>query len=217
MNIAVFASGNGSNFQAILHAIRQGTLAARVTLLVCNKSTAGALSIARAHQVPALHLGPLQFPNEDAYVDAVLDALRDHSVQLIALAGYLKKIPRRLVEEYRHRILNIHPALLPRHGGHGMHGLRVHEAVLSAGDSESGATVHFVDEEYDRGPIVLQRSVVVFANDTPETLAARVLTVEHTLYPEALQAFVEQRVIIEQGTVWIRPPSHNETTTKRQL
>ncbi len=207
MNIAVFASGRGSNLQAILNAIHQNFLPARVTVVLSNNSKAGALEIARLQQIPAIHLSLIQFPNEDAYVEKMLAVLQEHGVELIALAGYMKKLPRRIIENFRNRILNIHPALLPAFGGKGMYGHYVHEAVIASGAAVSGATVHLVDEEYDRGPIVMQQTVTVETTDTPETLAAKVLQIEHTLYVEALKAFAEHRVVIKERNVWIH--SHN--------
>jgi len=204
MNIGVFASGRGSNFQAILDAIDRRVLTARVSLLVSNKSDAGALEIARTHAIPALHLSQKQFPDEQAFAAALLQRLREHEVQLIALAGYLKKIPTLVVREYKNRILNIHPALLPAFGGHGMYGHYVHEAVLASGAKLSGATVHLVDEEYDRGPILLQKAVPVERDDTPESLAARVLRVEHEIFPLALKAFTENKVLFNERSAWIQ-------------
>jgi len=203
MNIGVFASGRGSNFQAILNAIQQDLLPARVTLVVSNKGDAGALEIARTHSLPAVHLSHTQFPDEASFASAMLGALTKHNVQIIALAGYLKKIPLIVVRQYRNRILNIHPALLPSFGGAGMYGHFVHEAVIASGAKFSGATVHLVDEEYDRGLIVLQKAVPVEEHDTPETLAAKVLKIEHEIYPLALKAFAEHRVTINERSVWI--------------
>ena len=203
MNIGVFASGRGSNFQSILSAIQQDLLPARVTLVVSNKGDAGALEIARTHSLPAVHLSQQHFPDEASFASAMLDALTKHNVQIIALAGYLKKIPSIVVRQYRNRILNIHPALLPSFGGAGMYGHFVHEAVIASGAKLSGATVHLVDEEYDRGAIVLQKAVPVEEHDTPETLAAKVLKIEHEIYPLALKAFAEQRVTINERSVWI--------------
>jgi phosphoribosylglycinamide formyltransferase-1 len=117
----------------------------------------------------------------------MLNLLHEHGADFIVLAGYMKRVPREVVRAFRDRMVNIHPALLPKHGGKGMYGPHVHEAVIAARERLSGATVHYVDEEYDHGRIVLQRSVPVFAEDTPETLAARVLEVEHTLYPDAIR------------------------------
>ena len=203
MNIGVFASGRGSNFQAILSAIERGILPARITVLLSNRSDAGAFEIANAHSIPTVYLSQKRFADEALYAAAMLAALTSHDVELIALAGYLKKIPAIVVREYRHRILNIHPALLPSFGGQDMFGHHVHEAVLASGVKVSGATVHLVDEEYDRGPIVLQKTVAVDESDTAETLAAKVLTVEHEIYPLALKAFAEHRATIHERSVWI--------------
>ena len=204
MNIAVFASGRGSNFQAILNAIDEGRLPARVTLLVSNNSDAGALDLARSQNIPAFHLSPKQFASEEAYVQQLLALLQQHNIELIALAGYLKKVPSVVIERYRNRILNIHPALLPSFGGPGMYGHHVHEAVIAAGVKVAGATVHLVDEEYDRGPIVHQKTIEVLSDDTAETLASKVLKIEHEIYPEVLAAFARSRVKIEGRKVWIQ-------------
>jgi len=204
MNIAVFASGRGSNFQAILNAIDEGRLPARVTLLVSNNSDAGALDLARSQNIPAFHLSPKQFASEEAYVQQLLALLQQHNIELIALAGYLKKVPSVVIERYRNRILNIHPALLPSFGGPGMYGHHVHEAVIAAGVKVAGATVHLVDEEYDRGPIVHQKTINVLSDDTAETLALKVLKIEHEIYPEVLAAFARSRVKIEGRKVWIQ-------------
>jgi phosphoribosylglycinamide formyltransferase-1 len=203
MNIAVFASGRGSNFQAILNAIDAGFLSARIAVLISNRSDAGAIEIARAHNISAQHLSQKMFPSEDAFADAMLEVLDKNHTDFIALCGYLKKIPSQVIRQYRNRILNIHPALLPSFGGKGMYGHRVHEAVISSGEKVSGATVHLVDEEYDRGPIVLQKTVAIVPDDTPESLAAKVMKVEHEIFSLALKAFAEGRVRIEGRKAWI--------------
>jgi phosphoribosylglycinamide formyltransferase-1 len=194
MNIAVFASGRGSNLMAILKAIEEGKLKARVVVVVSNNSSAGALEIARSKGIDALHISRRQFSSDREYADKILSELRKRNVELIVLAGYMKKIPAEVVSEYRNRILNIHPALLPSFGGQGMYGINVHKAVIESGVKITGVTVHIVDEEYDHGPIVLQRAVEVKDDDTPETLAERVLKVEHEVYPEAIRLFVEGKV-----------------------
>lgn len=204
MNIAVFASGRGSNFDALLNAIERGDLPARVALLMSNKAEAGALEIARSRNIPAFYISQQQFPSEDDYVTKLLELLGEERVELIALAGYLKRIPSRVIERFRNRILNVHPALLPSFGGAGMYGMHVHEAVVHSGAKVSGATVHVVDEEYDRGPIVMQKAVEVADDDTPASLAAKVLRVEHEIYPLALKAFAEGRVRIEGRKAWIQ-------------
>jgi phosphoribosylglycinamide formyltransferase-1 len=190
--VAVFGSGRGSNFQAILDAVQRGALPGiGIALVVSNNSDAGILAIARRHGIPALQCSRKQFADDAAFEAALLDALRSRRVEVIALAGYMKKVPAAVTAAYRGRILNIHPALLPQFGGQGMYGIHVHEAVLASGASESGATVHLVDEEYDHGSIVMQRRIPVLPGDTPDALAARVLEVEHQLYPEALRRFAE--------------------------
>lgn len=203
MNIAVFASGRGSNFQAILNAIQGGRLPASISLVVSNNSSAGALEIARAHGIPALHRSLRQFPTEDAFDDDLLALLDRHRVDLLALAGYMKKLSPRIVSRYRHRIVNIHPALLPAFGGPGMYGSHVHEAVLRAGSKVSGVTVHLVDEQYDHGMILAQETVPISPEDTPGSLAAKVVSLEHDLYPRVLVAFAENRVRIEGTVAWI--------------
>lgn len=194
MNIAVFASGRGSNLMAILDAIKKGILKAKVSVVISNNSNAGALEIARANGIDALHISRRQFSTDEEYVKKILDELRSRNVQLIVLAGYMKKIPPEVIKEYPNRILNIHPALLPAFGGQGMYGLNVHKAVIESGVKITGVTVHIVDEEYDHGPIVMQRAVEVRDDDTPETLAQRVLEVEHEVYPQAIKLFVEGKI-----------------------
>jgi formyltetrahydrofolate-dependent phosphoribosylglycinamide formyltransferase len=197
LTIAVFGSGRGSNFQAILHAVNQGSVpGARIACVISNNSTAGILETARAHSIPALHLSQKNFPDQDSFAHHLLEVLRRHDVNFIALAGYMKLLPSAIITTYRQRIVNIHPALLPKFGGKGMYGLHVHEAVLKAGEHESGASVHFVDEVYDHGTVILQKRVPVRPDDTPETLAARVLAVEHEIYPEVLRRFARGDISI---------------------
>ena len=181
LRVAVAVSGRGSNLEALLRAL--GTDApARVVLVVSNRADAAALDRAREHGVPAEVLAN---PTDAA---EWLELLARHRVDLLVLAGYLKLVPASVIARYRDRILNIHPALLPAFGGRGMYGHHVHEAVLASGARESGATVHLVDEVYDRGRILAQARVPVLRGDTPETLAARVLGVEHRLLPAVVLA-----------------------------
>ena len=203
MNIAVFASGRGSNFQAILDAIDAGILPARVVVLISNKSEAGAVEIARARSISTQHLSQKMFSSEEELADAMLEVLKKNHAEFIALAGYLKKIPAHVIRQYRNRIINIHPALLPSFGGEGMYGHHVHEAVIARGERVSGATVHLVDEEYDHGPMILQKTVDVMPVETPDSLAEKVLKVEHEIFPLALKAFAEGRVKVEGTKVWI--------------
>jgi phosphoribosylglycinamide formyltransferase 1 len=203
MNIAIFASGRGTNFQAILNAIDAGLLSARVTVVISNRSDAAALDIARTYKILTSHLSQKMFPSEDAFAEAMLNVLSLQRVELIVLAGYLKKIPLQVIQKYRNRIVNIHPALLPFFGGAGMYGHLVHEAVIASGMKISGATVHLVDEEYDHGSIVMQKTVEIIQEDTPESLAAKVLKIEHEIFPKALKAFAEGKIKIEGKKAWI--------------
>jgi phosphoribosylglycinamide formyltransferase 1 len=201
LNVAVFGSGRGSNLKAILTAMEAGKLpGVRIGIVISNNSSSGILDIARSHGIPTVQLSERSFPDEQAFVDALLGVLRLHGTDFIALAGYMKRVPRQVIAEFRNRIINIHPALLPKFGGKGMYGIHVHEAVLAAGDRVSGATVHLVDEEYDHGVAIVQRQIPVNADDTPETLAARVLEVEHQIYPEALLLFAAGTVKLPGGT-----------------
>src|SRR5690349_8091836 len=184
--IAVFASGGGTNLQALIdHLHPQSAPAARVELVVANRPGIGALDRAAAAGVAASVLRPADTAPAD-----LVALLERHRIDLIVLAGYLQLVPTEVVARYRERVVNIHPALLPAFGGLGMYGLRVHRAVLESGARVSGATVHLVDEEYDRGRILAQWPVPVLAGDTPETLAARVLRVEHRLLPLTIEALL---------------------------
>lgn len=208
MRLAVFASGGGTNFQAILDAIDAGDLPAEVVCCVSNTPTAGALDRAARQYIPTVVVKPSSFEAPAPFGRALLETLSAHDATFVALAGYMQKIPPAVVDEYRGRMTNIHPALLPAFGGQGMYGMHVHRAVLNYGVHWSGATVHLVDEEYDHGPIVLQEPVPVYADDTPEVLANRVRAVEHRLYPEALRLFAQGRVRQDGRTVWIDDPDH---------
>ena len=188
--IAVLASGRGSNLQAIIdhfdNLARERI--AKVVLVASNRADSPALVRAATASIDIAHFDAGDDGSE------LLDLLRKSRVDLVVLAGYLKRIPPKVTREYSGRIMNIHPALLPAFGGEGMYGARVHEAVIASGARESGVTVHLVDDEYDRGPIVAQWRVPVEPSDTPDSLAARVLAVEHVVYPRA----VEMVAIVQQ-------------------
>ena len=184
--------------------MRAGTIHhARVCLIISNNSDAGALQIARANAIPSLHLSRQQFQSDEAFNNALLSALTRHGINFVALAGYLKKIHPSVIQAYRNRIINVHPALLPAFGGPGMYGKFVHEAVIKSGAPISGATVHVVDEQYDHGVIILQKSLPVAPDDTPESLAAKISAIEHEIYPEAIRLFAEGKVKIEEQHVEI--------------
>ena len=205
--MAVLVSGSGTNLQALLDALRDSPTA-RVTRVVASRADAGALERARRAGVSTLVLAHPDDPGE--VVTAIGDA------RLVVLAGYLKRIPPAAVAQLRWRLINIHPALLPGFGGRGMYGRRVHEAVLASGARVSGATVHYVDEEFDRGPIIAQWPVPVLAHDTPDSLAARVLEVEHQLLPMVVLELARRGVPPEPVKVSVKEPDFDATTTRRK-
>ncbi len=185
--LGVLASHGGTNLQAIIDSCLSGAIDAEVRVVISNNSRSMALERARRADIPTAHLSGSTHSDPDGLDEAIANILQRHGVQVVALAGYMKMLGPRTLGAYRNRILNVHPALLPKFGGQGMYGERVHKAVLASGDSVSGVTVHLVDEEYDRGPVVAQAQVPVLPGDTPDTLAARVLEQEHILYPETIQ------------------------------
>jgi phosphoribosylglycinamide formyltransferase-1 len=189
LNLCVLASGRGSNLKSIIDSYKKGKIISKVVLVISNNSNSNALNIARSNQIPAYHLSQKQFSTEQEYVKAFLDLLEKHKVDMIILAGYMKLLPAEIVRTFQNKILNIHPALLPSFCGQGMYGMKVHEAVISYGAKVSGASVHIVDEIYDNGPVVIQRTVKVADEDTPETLQKKVLKIEHKLFPEAIKLF----------------------------
>ena len=184
LKLGLLASHSGSNMQAIIDACRSGELSADPCVVVSNNSDSGALVRARTEGIAAYHLSEKTHPvTVDREIVAVLQR---HGVEVVCLAGYMKKLGVEMLAAYRERILNIHPSLLPKFGGRGMYGIRVHEAVLAAGEERSGATIHLVNGEYDQGRILAQEEVSVEAGDTPEMLQTRVLVVEHRLYAATL-------------------------------
>lgn len=184
LRIAVLVSGGGTNLQSIIDAVENKILQSEIVCVISNKETAYGLERARRHNIPAYHLDP----KSGYYDEALLELLQSKEIDLVVLAGYLKILDESLVENYRGRIINIHPSLLPKFGGMGYYGIRVHEAVLAAGEKESGATVHYVDIGVDTGEIILQRSLEVLAEDTPETLQKRILAeIEHKILVEAIK------------------------------
>ena len=187
LTLGFLASHGGSNMQAIFDAVREGRLDAELGVVISNNSKATALERARTAGVPWRHLSSVTHPDPDALDQAIRDALQQHGVNLVVMAGYMKKLGPKTLEIYHGKVLNIHPALLPKYGGVGMYGIHVHEAVLAAKDKVSGVTVHLADDMYDHGRILAQREVPVEEDDTPETLAARVLKTEHQLYAETIQ------------------------------
>jgi phosphoribosylglycinamide formyltransferase-1 len=182
----MLASGGGTNLQAILDACAEGHIQVKPVVVIGNNSKARSMDRASVAGIPTVHLSAVTHPDPDELDEAMLKTLVLHEVDLIALTGYMKKLGPKTVEAYRNRILNIHPGPLPVTGGHGMHGDAVHQKVLQERLGHSAATVHLVDEEYDRGAVIAESPVPVQADDTVESLAARVLAHEHVLYPDTL-------------------------------
>lgn len=187
IRIAIFASGAGTNAEKIIEHFT-GHPRVKVALVVCNKPDAGVVNIAAHHQVPVLLIEKELFFRGDAYVAA----LKQREIGFIVLAGFLWKVPAALIQAYPNRIINIHPALLPKYGGKGMYGRHVHEAVIAAGEKESGITIHYVNEHFDEGAPIFQATCIVEPGDTPESLAQKVHVLEHRHFPRVVEEVVRQ-------------------------
>jgi len=185
VNLAVLLSGGGRTLQNFIDEIGAGRLDARVQAVVSSSAQAGGLDKARAAGIPAHVVDRREFGDDESFSQQITSRLSRYEIDIVVLAGFLRRYL--FPERYKGRVLNIHPALLPKFGGPGMYGHRVHEAVLAAGETESGCTVHIADLEYDHGPVVLQKRVPVLADDTPEMLAERVFQAECEAYPEAVR------------------------------
>jgi phosphoribosylglycinamide formyltransferase-1 len=210
LQIAVLVSGQGrgTNLGALLDACRSGEIPGRIAVVIGTRADAPALERARIAGALVAVISPRKYEDDEpGYADALMRVLQRHHVQLLCLAGYMRKLPPSVVTDFRGRIMNIHAALLPLFGGQGMYGEHVHRAVLESGMKVSGCTVHFVDEQYDTGPIIVQTAVPVLEKDTPATLAARVLPEEHRAYVRAVKLFAEGRLQIEGPRVHILDPS----------
>ncbi|MES2848581.1 MAG: phosphoribosylglycinamide formyltransferase [Bacteroidota bacterium] len=181
VNVAIFASGAGSNAQKIIDVFRNDDLI-KIKLIISNNAEAGVLSIAANEKIPSLLIKKKRFYEEDAY----LPELKEQQIDFIVLAGFLLKVPSILINRYPNKIVNIHPALLPKYGGKGMYGSKVHEAVIAAKEKESGISIHYVDEIYDHGNIIFQARCTVDENENPATLAQKIHLLEHKHYPEVI-------------------------------
>jgi formyltetrahydrofolate-dependent phosphoribosylglycinamide formyltransferase len=204
LRVAVLLSGEGTSLENLCEAIDAGEVPARVVVVVASREDAGGLRRAARRGIPALALPRKGFPDGHAFNDALHAELAKHDVDLVALLGFLSIFELR--GRYEGRCINVHPALIPAFCGSGMYGHRVHEAVLAAGVKVSGATVHFADDHYDSGPILLQEAVPVLEDDTPDALAARVQAAERRLVPEAIRLIAAGRVTIEGRRARIAPP-----------
>ncbi|MFH2055626.1 MAG: phosphoribosylglycinamide formyltransferase [bacterium] len=197
LRIAAFASHGGSNLQSLIDACQAGRIDGEIVAVISNNRKAFALERAATAGIKALHLSEKQFDSREEYVAAITRELSARDVNLICLAGYMKFLPKEIIEFVHGHVLNIHPALLPKYGGEGMYGIHVHEAVLAAGDKETGVTVHLVDQLYDHGRILAQTRVPVEPGDTPESLQKRVLKSEHQFYPEVVARIARGEIILE--------------------
>jgi phosphoribosylglycinamide formyltransferase 1 len=199
MNLGFLASHRGSNFQSVIDACQTGRLRARPCVLISNNRDSEALVRAERHGIPHYHLSRQTHPESEHLDLAILQALQNHQTELVVLAGYTRKLGPQTLSHYTRRIINVHPALLPKYGGQGMYGERVHEAVLAAGERETGVTIHMVDEQYDHGAIIAQCRVPVAAEDTVATLAQRVLEHEHRLLVETLARIIRGQLVLAEG------------------
>lgn len=194
LKLGFLVSGRGSNMHAIIDACLDGTLNAEPVLVISNNMDSGALEIARSMNIPAYHYSARTHPDPVQLDQAMTEILMTHKIDVVILAGFMKKIGPVMLNAFRGRILNIHPSLLPKYGGQGMYGMKVHEAVIDSGDKVTGVTVHLVDDNYDQGTILAQRVVEISENDTSETLAERVLGIEHTLFVEVLKDIIKGKI-----------------------
>lgn len=204
MNLGLLASHNGSIMQALIDACRSGRLRAAPVVVVSNNKESGALARARKANIPAFHLSGATHPDPAVLDREIAEILLKHDADLVALAGYMKKIGPAMLAAFPGRIINIHPGLLPEFGGRGMYGRRVHEAVIASGASETGATIHLVDEIYDHGPILAQRAIPVRQGETADSLAARVAEVERRLYVDVIDGII-------RGTIRLGADPFNQT------
>jgi phosphoribosylglycinamide formyltransferase 1 len=196
MNLAFFASGRGTNLQAVIDACKAGILDAKASLVISNNSASEALARARREELPGYHFSSKTHLNPAQLDEAILAALQLHKIDLVILAGYMKRLGEKTLLAYQGRVINIHPALLPKYGGSGMYGAHVHEAVIAAGERETGITIHLVDREYDHGNILAQCRLAVMQNDTAATLAERVLEREHSFLVETLKRIIDGELIL---------------------
>lgn len=205
LKLAVMVSGGGTNLQAILDAIDNGAITnAKVEVVISNNQNAYALERAKNHGIEALCISPRDYESRDAFNEAFLEKLNSYQVDLVVLAGFLVVIPEKMIQQYRNCIINIHPSLIPSFCGTGYYGLKVHEGVLSRGVKVTGATVHFVDEGTDTGPIILQKAVEVQQGDTPEILQRRVMEqAEWKIMPQAIDLIANGKVSVVDGQVII--------------
>ena len=202
-NLAIFVSGRGSNLLSIASNIKSGRLNAKIAAVVSNKADCQAIEFAKEENIPTYVVNKQTADQSSISYEELTRILKESDINLVVLAGFLKKIPVELIKEFKNKIINIHPALLPSFGGKGMYGMNVHNAIFNQSVKVSGATVHFVDEIYDNGKIIGQKSVDISDVDSPEEIALKVLKIEHELLPEIISKFVENKIRITENRVFI--------------
>lgn len=193
MNICIFASGGGSNFKAILDAKKNNIFKSDIRLLITNNSGCGAVSIAKENLIPYFHISRIKYPylSDSDYANIFIAKLEEFEIDFIILAGYMKKIEKPVLNKFKNKIINIHPALLPAYGGEGMYGMNVHRAVIESKEKKSGITIHIVNDEYDKGKILFQKEIELTENDNEFTLQKKVLELEHKYYSLIIKNFEE--------------------------
>jgi phosphoribosylglycinamide formyltransferase-1 len=204
IKIGVLISGSGTNLQSLIDNIEQGFVKGEISVVISNKENAYGLERARQHNIDAVFINQKKFESFRKFNDEIIEVLKSHNVDLVILAGYLKLLSNKFIETYRNKIINIHPSLIPSFCGKGFYGIHVHEAVIEYGVKVSGATVHFVDEGADTGPIIMQETVEVNYDDNKETLQQKVLKVEHKLLPLAVKYFCEGKLQVKGRKVRIK-------------
>jgi len=207
--IAVLVSGRGSNLMAIIDAAERGEIRSKIELVISDNKEAYALTRAKEHGIRTLFIDPKEFKTREDYDRQIVKHLKEHQIELVCLAGYMLLVTPYFVQEYKNRIMNIHPALLPAFPG-----LDVQRKAIEYGVKVTGCTVHFVDEGCDTGPIIIQRAVPVLEDDTPETLSARILKEEHNIYKEAIRLFEEGRLVVEGRRVRIKSGRNEDLSLK---
>ena len=204
-NIAIFASGGGSNFKSIHHYVQLGEIPGQIVLTVSNNIDSGAIEYAKEYNISTFIINKVSYLNPTDSEELLIQTLIENDVDLICLAGYMKLLPKSIIHQYQNCILNVHPALLPKFGGKGFYGRKVHEAVIASGAEESGVTVHFVDEGVDTGPIIAQVPVPVFDDDNESSLHQRIQTEEHKIYPQVVKWFAANLIHVDNRRVIIKP------------
>jgi phosphoribosylglycinamide formyltransferase-1 len=194
LRIGVLISGGGTNLQTIIDACALNTLASEVVLIISNKPQAYGLERGKKAGIPSFGISKKAFKDKKMYFKEMQDLLKEHEVDLVVLAGFLEILPKSFIQAFEHRIINIHPSLIPKYAGKGYYGIKVHEGVINNQEAYTGATVHFVDDQVDTGQIILQEAIKVFRDDTPVSLQERVLQVEHSLLIKSIQKYIRKEI-----------------------